>query len=292
MKKRDRAQDEPFISADKEAEKLLKKEEGLSSSCKIAFLDQDFLLRRELRSVRAQLELLKPDLIQQEHDINATIVVFGSARIKEKKAAQKALQQAEQALEKEPTNPSLQKDVQIAQSLLDKAKYYDEARKFGRIVSEDKKDGVSQFVVITGGGPGIMEAANRGAHDSKAPSVALTIVLGTEEKPNPYVYPDLTFKFHYFAMRKMHFLFRARALIAFPGGFGTLDELFETLTLMQTKKLRKLPILLFGKAYWDKIVNFQALVDEGVINAEDLELFNYVETAQEAWDKIISFYSE
>lgn len=292
MKKKHHLGNEPFISADKEAEILLEKTKKEQGSCKIAFLDQEFLLRRELRAVRAQLELLKPDLIQQEHDIEATIVVFGSARIKQKKDAEDSLQRAEQALSQAPDDLQLQQAVKTAQALLDKSHYYDEAREFGRIVSEYEREKDAKYVVITGGGPGIMEAANRGAYDVQAPSVALTIVLANEEKPNPYVYPDLTFKFHYFAMRKMHFLFRSRALVAFPGGFGTLDELFETLTLMQTKKLRRLPILLFGKSYWDKIINFQALVDEGVINHEDLNLFAYVETAQEAWEHIVRFYSE
>jgi uncharacterized protein (TIGR00730 family) len=285
----------PFVSARDEAkESKAYSRESLqqqSPSYKIAFLDEEFLLREELRPVRLQLELLKPELLQQEQNIEATVVVFGSARIHAKDKSEEHLRLAKLSLAADPTNPKLQLNVKTAQSLLDKSKYYDEARRFGRIISRSNREHGHGFVVITGGGPGIMEAANRGAHDENAPSLGMSIVLPREEKPNAYVTPELSFRFHYFALRKMHFLMRARALVAFPGGFGTMDELFETLTLMQTHKIRHVPILLFGGDYWHKLINFQAFVDEGVISPEDLNLFDYVETAEEAWAKIAHFYN-
>jgi len=242
--------------------------------------------------VRLQLELLKPELIQQEQNIEATVVVFGSARLLEPSKARKSLKLAKAALAENPNDKALMKQVQIAQSVLDKARYYEEARKLGSIVSiMNQKVESCNFLVVTGAGPGIMEAANRGAHDVGSKSIGVSIVLPREEEPNKYVTPELTFKFHYFAIRKMHFLLRARALVAFPGGFGTLDELFESLTLMQTRKINTVPIILVGKEYWNKIINFQAFVDEGVIAPEDLNLLQFVETAEEAWHAIASFYN-
>ena len=262
-----------------------------SPSYRLAYADSEFMLRDELRPIRLQLELMKPELLQQEHGIHSTIVVFGSTRIPEPDAATRLLRQAEDELETRPSDPLLQRKVRIARSVLSKIHYYDEARELGRLVTiESGRKGNVEMVVITGGGPGIMEAANRGAQDADGKSIGLNIVLPREQCPNPYVTPELTFHFHYFAIRKMHFLMRARALVAFPGGFGTFDELFETLTLIQTKKVKPVPVLLFGREYWQKIINFEAMVDEGTIDPEDLDLFRFVETAREAWDAIRQFY--
>ena len=261
-----------------------------SDSYRLAYTDKDFLLRDELRPVRLQLELLKPELIQQEHDIEATVVIFGSTRIPEPEQAKEALNKIEMELKHNPTDKLLQQKVAIAKRINDKSKYYNEARKLGALITEfshHSKNG--KMVVITGGGPGIMEAANRGADDTNGKSIGLNIVLPFEQSPNKYITPELTFQFHYFAIRKMHFLMRAKALVAFPGGFGTLDELFETLTLIQTKKVKPVPVLLFGKEYWQRIINFEALVEEGTIGVEDLELFEYVESAEQAWEKMRQF---
>ncbi|MDF1643270.1 MAG: TIGR00730 family Rossman fold protein [Pseudomonadales bacterium] len=260
-----------------------------SPSYRLAYTDTDFLLRDELRPVRLQLELLKPELLQQENGIHATVVIFGSTRIPDAEAATKRLQKAETEAAAKPGNSTLLRKVAVARRVLDKAHYYDEARELGRLITTSSQHSNAeqcQLVVITGGGPGIMEGANRGAFDAGGKSIGLNIVLPMEQSPNPYVTPELCFQFHYFAIRKMQFLMRARALVAFPGGFGTLDELFETLTLIQTKKVKPVPILLFGKEYWQRIINFDALVEEGTIDPEDLNLFQYVETAQEAWEAI------
>ena len=251
-----------------------------SPSYKLAFRDTDFLLREELRPVRFQLELLKTEMMLDEAGIGSTLVCYGSARIPSPEAAAALVAEA----------PPERKSV--AQSLADKAKYYDEARKLARIASECAitQDGMRQFVVCSGGGPSIMEAANRGAADVGAESVGLNIVLPHEQAPNPYVTPALAFQFHYFALRKMHFLLRARAVAVFPGGFGTLDEMMELLTLIQTGKMKPIPILLFGRAFWDRVVNFAALAEEGVVNHDDLALITWVETAEEAWDAVVRFY--
>jgi hypothetical protein len=256
-----------------------------SPSYRLAFQDPDFLLRDELRPVRLQLELLKPELILQEHRIDSTIVVFGSARIPEPQEAMKGLEAAKAELQIDTANPALQLKVRIAERRVANSRYYDEARKLGRLIAAYSDD--HRLVVMTGGGPGIMEAANRGAHDSGALSIGLNIVLPHEQLPNPYITPELNFQFHYFAIRKMHLIMRAKSLVAFPGGFGTLDELFETLTLIQTGKVRRIPVLLFGREFWERAIHFQALVDEGTIAPEDLNLFRYVDTAEEAWDIIL-----
>jgi uncharacterized protein (TIGR00730 family) len=249
--------------------------------------DIEFLKRDELRPVRLQLELLKPELIQQEERIQSTIVVFGSARLVEPAEAKARLEKARAALAKKPKDRTRQRAVAMARQQLKLAPFYDEAREFGRLVSSTCQiDGRCDYVVVTGGGPGIMEAANRGAADVGAKSVGLNITLPHEQTPNPYITPSLCFQFKYFAIRKMHFLLRARALVAFPGGFGTLDELFETLTLTQTGKVSGLTIVLMGRAFWDKLINWPALVEAGLIGEEDLKLFHYAETAQEAWDLI------
>ena len=263
-----------------------------SPSYRLAYADRDFLLRDELRPVRLQLELLKPELLQQDYGIHSTIVVFGGARITDEKTATLQLKEAEKESAANPDSLKISRKVEIAQRVLDKARYYEEARELGRIItSESQGDERCEMVVVTGGGPGLMEAANRGAYEAGGKSIGLNIVLPKEQCPNPYITPELSFQFHYFAIRKMHFLKRARALVAFPGGFGTLDELFETLTLIQTKKIKQVPVLLFGKEYWQRIIDFDALVDEGTIDPQDAELIQFVETAQNAWDIIQAFYN-
>ncbi|MGD9079858.1 MAG: TIGR00730 family Rossman fold protein [Desulfobacterales bacterium] len=255
-----------------------------SSSYRLAYQDEEFILRDELRPVRLQLELLKPELILQENHIESTVVVFGSARIPEPETAQARLVSAEAEYRKNKNDDTLKQKVNIARRALVNSKYYEEARKLGGLISSNT--GKDVLVVITGGGPGIMEAANRGAHEAGIPSIGMNIVLPFEQAPNPYITPELTFQFHYFAVRKMHLLMRAKALVAFPGGYGTLDELFETLTLIQTQKVNAIPIVLFGREFWERVINFDALVEEGMISAKDLDLFQFVETAEDAWDII------
>jgi len=258
-----------------------------SPSYRLAYQDADFLVRDELRSLRLQLELLKPDLLQQEQEIESTVVVFGSARIPDPETAQKRMDQARAEAEKFPGDEQRTRALEAARTALSNSRYYEEARELGRLISaECQCDGRNTHVITTGGGPGIMEAANRGAHDAGAKSMGLNIVLPMEQAPNPFITPELCFQFHYFAIRKMHFLMRAKALVAFPGGFGTLDELFEALTLMQTHKIKAFPILLFGKEYWDRIIRFDILVEEGAVDEEDLALIRFVETAEEAWQFI------
>lgn len=263
-----------------------------SPSYRLAYDDIDFLMRDELRSVRLQLEVLKPELAQLEHDIKATVVIFGSARIPEQSVAEKKLKKAQQALASNPDDLKLKKQVLVAQNLLDKCHYYNEARRLAKLITLEAKNLSNKLVVVTGGGPGIMEAANRGADDVGGESIGLNIVLPSEQTPNPYITPELCFQFHYFAIRKMHFLMRAIALVAFPGGFGTLDELFVTLTLIQTKKVRRVPVILFGQQFWEKIINFDALVEEGTISQGDLDLIQYAETAEEAWELILKDYTD
>ena len=254
-----------------------------STSYRLSYTDIDFLTREELRPIRLQLELLKPELLQQENGIKATVVVFGGSRITDKETAQQRLTKAAEALAEDPENKKLKQRYAIAERVWKKSHYYEEARKLGSLLSGVcHKHSACQLVVITGGGPGVMEAANRGAYDVGAKNMGLNIVLPHEQAPNPYITPELCFQFHYFSIRKMHFLMRAQALVAFPGGFGTLDELFETLTLIQTKKIRPLPVLLFGREFWEKLINFDFLVEEGVIAPEDKDIFQFVETAEEA----------
>jgi len=248
---------------------------------RLAFQDMDFLLREDLRPVRFQLELLKPELILAEAKIGSTFVFYGSARIPEPEKAQALLERATD-----------EKARRIAERLVEKSRYYEVARELARLVSRHPcdEDGKRQFVVCSGGGPSIMEAANRGAADVGAESVALNIVLPHEQAPNPYVTPRLSMQFHYFALRKMHFLLHARALAAFPGGFGTFDELFELLTLIQTRKIEPIPVLLYGRDFWQRVVNWEALVEEGVIAERDLGIFSFVETAEEGWQVVRRFY--
>ena len=277
----------PFASAHEEASATRAcddKPQCKSVSYQLAFQDPDFLLRDELRPVRLQLEVLKPELILQEQHIESTVVVFGSARIPDPETAESQLVSAQAEYAKNNEDSLLAQKVAVARKALENSRYYDEARKLGHLISINT--GKDKLVVVTGGGPGIMEAANRGAHEAGVPSIGMNITLPHEQAPNSYITPDLNFQFHYFAIRKMHLLMRAKSLVAFPGGFGTLDELFETLTLIQTRKVHPIPVLLFGKAFWERIVNFEALVEEGTISPEDLDLFVFVETAEEAWELI------
>ncbi|TIX51128.1 TIGR00730 family Rossman fold protein [Alteraurantiacibacter aquimixticola] len=248
---------------------------------KLAFRDTEFLLREELRPVRFQLELLKPEMVLEEARVGSTLVMYGSARIP-------APDQIDEVFAKADT-PEKKK---IAEKLAEKSRYYVEANKLARMATEKSiiEDGHRQFVVCSGGGPSIMEAANRGASEAGGESIGLNIVLPHEQAPNSYVTPYLSLNFHYFALRKMHFLIRARAVAVFPGGFGTCDELFELLTLIQTGKMKPIPVLLFGKKFWDNIINFEGLVEEGTISADDLDLFKICETADEAWGEICEFY--
>ncbi len=245
-----------------------------SKAYRLAFTDEEFMLRRELRPVRLQLELLKPDMILEERGIQSTVVMFGGARIPEPGG-----------------EPWAARNSMQAERLTANAVYYEEARKFARIVSSYSAQTLHrEFVVCTGGGPGVMEAGSRGAADVGAPSIGLNIVLPHEQAPNEYVTPELCFNFHYFAIRKMHFLMRAKAVTAFPGGFGTLDELFESLTLMQTGRMEKMPIILFGSEFWRNAVNFDYLAAEGMIGPEDVHLVSHVDKADEAWNIIAKFY--
>jgi uncharacterized protein (TIGR00730 family) len=249
---------------------------------RLAFQDMDFLLREDLRPVRFQLELMKPELLLDEARIASTFVFYGSARIPEPGKADAIVAAA-----------ATDGQRRIAERLKAKAHYYDEARALARLASRVSRDseGCRHFVVCSGGGPSIMEAANRGAADEGAESIGLNIVLPHEQLPNAWVTPELSFQFHYFALRKMHFLLRARAVAVFPGGFGTFDESFELLTLVQTGKVKPMPILFFGREFWERVVNFEALVEEGVIAERDLELFTFVETADEAWAHICDTYA-
>ena len=264
-----------------------------SPSYVLAYEDEAFLNRPALRPVRLQLELEKPEILQASLGVNSTIVVFGSARIPEPARAQKLVEEAESHARKSPGDPALERAVRVSRRLLAKSHHYEEARKFSRIVSGSCQVGEKvDFVMVTGGGPGIMEAANRGADDIGAISVGLNITLPHEQEPNPYITPELCFQFHYFAVRKMHFLLRARALVVFPGGFGTCDELFETLTLIQTGKMPPIPIILFGREFWEQAIDFVFLEEEGMISAPDRQLFRYAETAEEAWNMIAAHYAE
>ena len=258
-----------------------------SPSYRRADRDLEFLNRDELRPIRLQLELLKPELLQQQEQIRSTVVVFGSARILPPQEAHERLAFAEAELALAPNDTVKQRAVVAAKHLFAMSPYYEEARAFGRLVSSVcQVGGRCDHVIVTGGGPGIMEAANRGAADVGAKSMGLNISLPHEQSPNPYITPELCFQFRYFALRKMHFLMRAVALVAFPGGFGTLDELFEALTLVQTGTQSNLVIVLVGRSFWERLINWRMLVEEGLVSPSDVELFHYAETAQEAWELI------
>ena len=261
----DKKKAEPFPHAEEDVEPAHGKAptaQTLSPSYRLAFADDEFLLRDELRGVRLMLEFLKPELSLEAHGVKSTVVVFGSTRVR-------------------PADGSEGQGINLDRD------FYGEARRFGELISKhnaSKNDGNGglECVIMTGGGPGIMEAANRGAADAKAKSIGLNIVLPREQLPNPYMTPELTFQFHYFALRKLHFLLRAKALVAFPGGFGTLDELFDALTLLQTRRIKPMPVLLVGERFWRRIIDFDAMVELGVIAPGDAELFRYVESAEEA----------
>jgi uncharacterized protein (TIGR00730 family) len=259
---------------------------GPESSYDLAFADPEFLLHPDLRPVRMQLELLKPEMVQREENITSTIVVFGSARILPAEDAQAKLAEA-QALS---DGAAREQAIRVAKSQVGMSRFYEEARRFASIVTEHSAQLETPIYVVTGGGPGVMEAGNRGAFEVGGKSLGLNIVLPHEQEPNPYITPRLCFQFHYFALRKMHFLMRSVALVCFPGGFGTLDELFETLTLIQTGKCRKRPVLLFGREFWTKLINFDHLVETGMISPDDVHLFRYVETAEEAWHTLQEVY--
>ena len=265
-----------------------------SPAYRLGFADPDFLLRDELRPARLQLEYLKPEILQRDRGVTATVVIFGSARVPNPENTASLLDEARRAAAEHPDDPEAARRERTTRALVEKSRFYEEARRLAQMISGQwseqaqpdagkRQNRRSKVVVVTGGGPGIMEAANRGAHDVGAESVGLNIVLPFEQRPNAYVSPHLCFNFHYFALRKMHFMIRAKALVVFPGGFGTLDELFEVLCLIQTRKIKPIPVLLFDRMYWERIIDFPALVEEGVIEPQDLEIFSYVESAQEAW---------
>ncbi|HEY3633973.1 MAG TPA: TIGR00730 family Rossman fold protein [Caldimonas sp.] len=275
-----------FPTAQEDAEKEIvspnARYEGPESAYRLAFTDVDFLLREELRPIRLQLELLKPELVQDEQGVEATIVLFGSARVVAPDVAERELAAARAA-----DDP---RALKAAQTRVAMSRYYEEARRFAGIVTRRSVSLAKPIYVVTGGGPGIMEAGNRGAFEVGGKSVGLNIVLSHEQVPNRYITPELCFQFHYFALRKMHFLMRAIALVCFPGGFGTLDELFEVLTLVQTGKSRMRPILLFGREFWTRLIDFELLIDTGMISPEDVNLFHFVETAEEAWALLAAEY--
>ena len=255
---------------------------GPESSYHLAFTDTEFLLREELRPVRMQLELLKPELVMREQGIQSTIIMFGSARILPPDVAAQLLSAAQAAGDEAATRRA---QMQVVMS-----RYYDEARRFAELVTERSRAHETPIYIVTGGGPGIMEAGNRGASEAGGKSIGLNIVLPLEQQPNPYITPELCFQFHYFALRKMHFLMRSIAVACFPGGFGTMDELFEVLTLIQTGKSRRRPVLLFGREFWQRLVNFDLLIEAGMISPDDVHLFHYVETAEQAWSLLEGEY--
>lgn len=258
----------------------------------LAYQNLEFLNSDICRPIRLQAEFLYAHETMKQNHIDYTVVVFGSARIKPPEVAEQAVLEATQKLEASPNSKKLQRKLKQAKSILQYSKYYTLAQEFSRIVSESTNRGENNAYIITGGGPGIMEAGNRGAHDAGCPSVALNIKLPFEQYPNPYVTEKLSFQFHYFSIRKIHFLTRARALCAFPGGFGTMDELFETLTLIQTGKVEKMPIVLFGTDFWKNLINWDYFVEAGLIEEDDLDLFHYCDSAEEGWEYIQKYWKE
>ena len=264
-----------------------------SPGYRMADQDVDFLNRDEIRGVRLEIDYSKPELLLQQHEVDHTIVVFGSTRIPEPSAARTRVDEIRKKISEDPDNTELQQRLHIAERILDKSRYYTVAREFGRLVGGSGKGPTdSRVTLMTGGGPGMMEAANRGAYDIGAKSIGLNVKLPHEQYPNPYITPDLCFRFHYFATRKLHFLKRAKALVAFPGGYGTLDELFETLTLIQTRTIKPLPVVLVGEAFWRRAIDVEYFVEEGVIDIEDRELFWYAETAEEIWQGILHWHHQ
>lgn len=264
-----------------------------SPTYRLAYKDADFLSHPKMRAARIELELLKPELVFEQHKIRSTIVVFGSTRIPEPAVAAKQLEEARARWAETPEDPRRRRALARAERIAAKSHYYDIARRFAQLVSSQcQRKRRCEYVIVTGGGPGIMEAANRGAYDVGTKSIGLNIRLPMEQQPNPFITPELCFQFHYFAMRKFHFLLRAKALVVFPGGFGTLDELFETLALRQTRRMQEIPIIIFGREYWDRVIDFRFLADEGVIDDNDLDLIRYAETPEEAWEMILRFHQK
>ena len=263
-----------------------------SPSYSLAQEDPTLLTRVEMRGVRMLLELGKPELALQADKIESTVIVFGGTQIVERTAAERRLSEARRALQAAPGDAKAKRNVERCTRLIEFSRYYDDAREFARLVSIDNQcDNQRDYVVVTGGGPGIMEAANRGAFDVGCKSIGLNIKLPAEQQPNPFITPELCFQFKYFALRKFHFILRAAAVVLFPGGFGTLDEMFETLTLMQTHRMQPVPIILYGKAYWSKVIDFAFLADTGVISDHHLDLFTYAETPAEAWQQILDYHA-
>ena len=252
-----------------------------------AYEDIELLKNDDLRPVRIELEVLKPEIYLRHFGIKETVVCFGSARVREEKEARAQVKKAEKELAKHPKNPALKLNLEMAKGRLKLSRYYEEARKFSKLVVKHAGD---RFAIVTGGGPGLMEAANRGAYENGGRSIGMNITLPHEQHPNPYITHNLAFLFHYFAMRKLHLVMRAQAVVAFPGGFGTLDELFEILTLLQTGKKAKIPVVLVGKTFWNEVVNFKAITSYGIIDPQNVADLNLVETAEEAWDAIAKFY--
>jgi uncharacterized protein (TIGR00730 family) len=264
----------------------------LSPSYVLANEDQPLLAREEMRGVRMLLELGKPELGLQADKIHSTVIVFGGTQIIERHAAERRLAEAKRAAAAHPGDKQASRKVERAERLLASSHYYDSARKFAKLVSIDNQcDDKRDFVIITGGGPGIMEAANRGAFDVGCKSIGLNIKLPGEQQPNAFITPELCFQFKYFALRKFHFILRAAAVVLFPGGFGTLDEMFEALTLRQTKRMQPVPIILFGREYWSRVIDFQFLADSGVVADEHLDLFSYADTPEDAWQQILDFHA-
>lgn len=262
-----------------------------SPSYRLAETDLEFIASKELRPLRLELELLKTELALNEQGVESTVVAFGGTQIVPQEESDARLARAKAAAQAAPDDAAAQRELARSERVAAKSCYYDAARDFSRIVSSAcQAEGKCDYVVVTGGGPGIMEAANRGAFDIGAKSIGLNITLPHEQAPNPYITPELCFQFHYFALRKMHFLLRAKALVIFPGGFGTLDELFDALTLRQTERMQEIPIVLFGKDYWSRVIDFQFLADEGVVADEHLDLIDFAETPEEAWEIITKFH--
>ena len=279
-------------SEDPRAEALVKRILN-SPSYRLAEEDPDFLRLDETRGIRLELDYFKPELKLRELGVEHTIVVFGSARIRERKTTLAELKEVQRKVEANPGDKELLKELRRAERKVEMSDYYEDARAFGRLVANAGRGPQdNRVIVMTGGGPGIMEAANRGAHDVGAKTIGLNIHLPHEQFPNPYISPELCFQFHYFAIRKLHFMLRAQALVAYPGGFGTLDELFEVLTLIQTRKNPAIPVVLVGAEYWKRLIDFDLLIEEGTIDEEDMEIFAIVENAEEAWKHIIQWHTE
>ena len=280
MSKQNRSDDPELVS--KNLELIIS-----SSNYQLAHEDRDLLNSDEMRGVRMLLEISKPEKILEEQNILSTIIVFGGANLSDKSSIDHRIEKAKTSLTKDPSSTNLKRELTRLKNLLSTSHYYDSAREFAKIVSrKNQKEHCNSHVIVTGGGPGIMEAANRGAFDADCKSIGLNISLPNEQHPNAYITPGLCFKFNYFALRKFHFVMRSVAAVFFPGGFGTLDELFELLTLRQTGMKNQIPIILFGRDYWTKLINFQFLADYGLISDDNMDLFQYADSALEAWEII------